>query len=59
MSYDFEFGMRGGWIPVIDEEVGDGTVLPFMKPESLVEKISEAAVAAPILYIYRPLASIV
>ena len=45
LSYDFQFGMRGGWIPAIDEGVGDGTVLPFMTPEALVEKLTEEKIA--------------
>ena len=41
ISYDFEFGLKGGWLPVITEHEGDGTVQPFMRPESLKAKLSE------------------
>ena len=41
ISYDFEFGLKGGWLPVITKSQGDGTVQPFMKPESLKAKLSD------------------
>jgi hypothetical protein len=45
ISYDFEFGTRAGWIPIISEETGGGTVVPFNHPESLKEKLSDDKIA--------------